>query len=785
MRHYMKRLLQIAVMLFICLAASHSAFSQNAVSPEEVFKSAMEMFTMNQYSKAKDRFQMILTMENASAEQKSRANEAIKKCNQKLAVINEVAKKKLELTTYSISFDYTGGPSEIKVSANTEWDVYKRPEWCRIIEISQSTNTLKIFCEENPVTFAREADITIGVPGNKKTVHVYQAAGVSKLGAVVFRTSPQYAYIEIDSGKYFGKSGQAFDLPAGKHSVLITKEGYVSYENEFEVKAGTTKDSKVYDIKLAPKFGLFEPHITLEDNEEGIKPAMWIDDIPYNFQWGDYAAQKSFDTPEDIAYFYLYKGDRIPLLPKRYKIKLKADGYKDYVNYIDISPEDTLSLQINMELVTGCIHFENEENADSAQVYANGVFKGYVGNEIRLPVGKALIELKKPGYSYPEGIREMEITEDACIYDKIRMIKVVPCKVSTNVGGENVLLDGQEIPYQIGCHEFNILAGDHTIEIAKEGYWTYKDTFTVGEMDTLVSYENIALESVHPLTIQVDERGLQVKLTPNDGRPQIDYGVEPERTQIKKRAEKLVLNVPYGKYKIEIYRPTTIKRKHTAYKGSVEFKEEKDNRKYIVWPSTHALLFGCDYNLGYFVNSNSGVGLNRMYGSAYIGQIRIFNGFSSNIVKMAAFKNTDQTLYPEELDKSTISKNLFGISCIMLNGEFRVGGDIYNGIDASALVTYAWYPQLVSILPMSHMSGHDLFVGVELSSLLPVFNANVKIGWQGFFGNRNFFTPANKSGVASPENFCIQKYNSSAFVISVGFSLGSTYAKGKNILRVF
>lgn len=784
----MKRLILLAVFFLLNMTAASICFSQT-VNPDELFVSAMELYTKGQYSKAKSQLQMIASMDSATSEMKLKAREIMDKCDKKLAVINEEAKKKLDLSTSSLSFAYTGGTAEIKVSANVAWSVYDRPEWCKIVEMSTSSKTVKLSCDPNPVTSPREADIYIGVPGNRKAVHIYQEAGMNTRGAAVFRTVPQNAYVEIDGGRLFGKSGQAFDIDAGTHTVTITKEGYETYNSTFVIKAGMTVDSKTFDINLVPKFGILVPHVTMEESEIIVKPDIWIDNTYIDLtNWGVYSAQRNFDSLEGVMYYNLYKGDNIPLLPKNYKVTLKADGYRDVVRYVDLRKNDTTHLDVQMELIAGYVHFENDGDADSAAVMVNGVCKGYVGEEIRLPVGRTLIEITKPGFRCPEGIKEIDITEDVCLYEKVKMVKAVPCRVSTTVGGETVTVDGEKLPYQIGGYEFTLLEGQHMMEITREGYWHIVKEFAVERTDTLKSFENLAMEEVHPLSITLDERGLDVKLTSKDRKNDTqDYGIDPQRTSSNKRSETLALNVPYGKYKVEVTRPNYPKSKRMAYKTTMNFKENKSKKKWQVWPSSYILGIGGDYNLLYNATPAYETGLSGMYGSAYIGQLRICKGLSTNIIKAAAFSNGDDTLFPAELpdELREQNKNLFAMSVVMLNGEFRIGGDICNYADVAAMVSYAWYPQMVTFLPLSHMSGHDIFVGVELSSFLPIFNVNVKVGLQNFIGNRNFYAPSATDRSVSKESFVIQPYNTTAFVVSVGFSLGGWDAKGKNLIRVF
>ena len=112
------------------------------------------------------------------------------------------------------------------------------------------------------------------------------------------------------------------------------------------------------------------------------------------------------------------------------------------------------------------------------------------------------------------------------------------------------------------------------------------------------------------------------------------------------------------------------------------------------------------------------------------------------------------------------------------------------------LATYAWYPSLQFLhsldpkLSLTHMSGHDVFLGAELNSRIPVFNVHIKAGMQAFFGEANIRRPGTLPRerveyryVTVP--YTVQAINDIKFVVSLGFTLGGGESKGQNILRVF
>ena len=130
---------------------------------------------------------------------------------------------------------------------------------------------------------------------------------------------------------------------------------------------------------------------------------------------------------------------------------------------------------------------------------------------------------------------------------------------------------------------------------------------------------------------------------------------------------------------------------------------------------------------------------------------------------------------------------MFAASLLFLNGELRVGLPIFKQLDVAAVGTYTFYPQLTKVIPYSHVSGQDIFYGIELSSRISVLNANIKIGQQKLIdGKYNFLvTPSSEFSFANhSRKYNIVAFNQSQFIISIGFTLGQSPARGNNMIRV-
>ncbi|MFV0489350.1 MAG: hypothetical protein ACK5NL_19515, partial [Vibrio fluvialis] len=138
----------------------------------------------------------------------------------------------------------------------------------------------------------------------------------------------------------------------------------------------------------------------------------------------------------------------------------------------------------------------------------------------------------------------------------------------------------------------------------------------------------------------------------------------------------------------------------------------------------------------------------------------------------------DNTKYPQYM---------FAATPLFLNWEFRTGVSILKQLDVAALGSYAYYPQLIKYIPFNHVSGQQMFFGVEISSRISVLNANIKIGKQILSGGKYNFL------VVPSEDFSLEdhtdKYNvvetkMSQFIVSVGFTLGDKVSRNNNMLRI-
>jgi hypothetical protein len=178
-------------------------------------------------------------------------------------------------------------------------------------------------------------------------------------------------------------------LTAGKHKILITMKGYEPVTTE---------------IELIPEENYV---ISLKD----IKEAFTDLNVIVTNTVTDYTVQ--------IADKTYAKGEKISLKQDKYTVLIKAEGYKDWEQELELD-QTTYDLKVTLEQIideTNVPDTGNEGNVDNgtetsnasytinistdpsaAYVYIGGVYKGQTPFKTTLPVGDYTVSLEKKGY---------------------------------------------------------------------------------------------------------------------------------------------------------------------------------------------------------------------------------------------------------------------------------------------------------------------------------------------------------------------------------------------------
>lgn len=781
----MKRFTVVLVML----SASLMLWSQSPSGDyEQLFKEGIAAFDKQEFETARTKFKRVVNLPETSPALRKEANAFIESCNDK---IRERASKSSSASAsskkggYSIaihpsnlSLPSDGGTKEITIEASADWEVKQKPDWCKIMEITD--NYLKIWCDENPESGPREGEIALTLKNSSKVgnVHLFQERGTEKSGMVYFRTIPGNTLIEVHDSGIYGVSSRAHSIKAGTHDVRVLKDGYEPLDTTIVVPVSSNGKTTIINLELKPEFGILTPEIHLEDN--GKEPPFV--DFRINRKPIDISNPSggfSFDD-DGVIYNNLYKGGRIPLRPGLYEINISAEGYESYNGYITVGKGEDFKLEIDLSYKSGFLTVVDDRNAEGGIVNIDEtIFTGVVGERMRLPVGDYIVEVDKEGYMLDTGILDVRIDEGADVLMKASMTRMVDCVISTDVQGETVYVNGEKVPYQKPSHIIPLMEGkSYVLEVHKEGYWPYRDSIYVSAEDTLKDLSAIQMKKAMPLKIRYDEPNIRISLYARGDSSARDYaGVSPSKSL------DTTLYVPYGRYDIKMVRRfESFKDRRLAYKGRINFTESKDEFRIQTWSYNNFIGLGGDYNIVSRDNSQSSS--LPAFAYAYLGQFKICNGLSTNLLK-ASIYDTEDCSFPFTSEDIAQPKWTIGASWLFLNYDFRIGGEIFQYADANILASYAWYPSYCFAVPLTHFSGQDVFIGLEATSRIKYFNVNFRFGVQYLKGRFNCYDLPSSGYINLKDSFVYSPVDRFGVIASLGFAIGGKDSKGRNILRIW
>jgi hypothetical protein len=496
---------------------------------------------------------------------------------------------------------------------------------------------------------------------------------------------------------------------------------------------------------------------------------------------------KSFNVDKDISYYEVYDGNLITLHPGQYVLKVEADGFIAQNKTIYVAKGEHQNHEFTLTPVTGTLSLSDEEYAEGAVAFLDGVRIGTVPVDgLKVKSGSHVLSFAKDGFMTLKPEYTVTVPENREVCFKVTMQRYSAYTVSSDPAYCKVYLDGiyqGATPVQLILNE-----GEHTVRYEKNGYYPLEKKMKA-DFSQVEHTESISLVEAYPLLITADKDSLGITISQGSGKNRVVYA-----ENVKTPA---TVEIPLSKkpYQLELTR-NNLKR---AWKGNLSFdKPEKNHKNVLIW-GVGAPAFAADwYALPPKVMLESSVGKNyTRLADAQLGIIHMFPGLSTSALKGTMFWETDASQHinygdpaPAEADYKDV-KFLPAISGLLINEEFRIGGAILQNLDVNLLLTYTWYPKLQILYNLtptfafSHISGHDVFGGIEFNSRIPVFNVHVKAGMQAFFGQANIVRPGRVSPDTAENKYLTVPYKSLPFVVSIGFTLGGNQARGQNILRVF
>ena len=765
---------KLILLLFVFFLAAAPAYAQKSFDMR--YNEAVEYYTTKQYDKAIKVLDAAKKSPGVTKDQIAKANRLKSQCQaskQKLADLN--------LSKESVFAPGIGQVDSIYVTAGKAWEVTSCPSWC---ETWKEDDVLFIEVLPNKESAPKKGIIEVSM-GKERTAYILvsQEKRLDINCPVRVLTRPERAMVYIDSNQ--GMLSEDFVLGEGKHRIRIEKNGYERKDTTVVIDQ-KNQDGAVFEFNLKPLFATISVDVKPADGYSfDVDPTLDISGNEVNLHP---SIVKRFNVDQDISYYSLYDGNVIPLHPGQYVLRVAAEGFVPEKRSIEAIKGGNQHFEFKLTPVTGTLSVSDEENAAGAVVFVDNKEVGTVPlDDVTLKTGTHKLRLAKPGHMTDYEEYEVVVLEDKNTEFKAVMQRFGEYSLTSEPSYCKIYLDGEyagTTPLQLRLRE-----GEHKIHLEKNGYYPV-DRYVTPAFEGDVQEMHFDLENAYPLLVSCDKDSVDFVISKGSGKSKVVYaeGFKTPST----------VQIPLSKtpYHIELLRSD----KKLAYKGNFLFsKQSANNLKILTWADGSPFLTADGYIIRpdpYLKSTPLGKDFQRVAGAS-LSSMRLFPGMTTSLVKGSLFMQTDtdsHITYPAT-SKNKEDLNYGGagysdtmlipaFSMLLINEEFRVGGALLPFMDVDLLATYAWYPSLTKILPFTHMSGHDVFFGLEVSSRMKVFNVNVKAGMQGLFdGKANICRPGSTS---TEGTYHIEPYSQPLqFVITAGFTLGGGTCRGQNILRVF
>ena len=795
--------------LLILLGAGIMSFAQTAGEKEsyETMKSAANLYLENgDYAAAKAQYEGIFKLyrqyENFTKEIRSDYEKCLREIDKAAA-----ARKESERLVFSepfINFNHLPGTHRVTVLAGKggtgKWEVESCPDWCKL---NQDGNALDITVGQNPDPAFRNSEIIIKMAVSAKKVvtrglPILQIARPLEERSVRIITNPAGAMVTVGNDPTPRISPVTLTLKEGEIPVHIIRNDYFTIDTFITVSADDDpKNTKEYRYDLTSRFSL--ARLTLKagtGNLDNKNPKLFIGNrqIDLDGYYGRGTVKTIHTAGAVINHYDLYQDAQhnivIPLEPGTYQVTATAEDFEDY-NYTFTAQEgETFPLDIVMTPKRGTIRLFCGKNAEGAVVKDGLTPIGTLTGEhldVPLTADDHKISFEKKDFMSEEPVYNVHVNPGETIDYEVNMVPLSYLTILTEPIGVEVLINGLSEGIRTPVISKAVPLGSNTILLRQKGYYPVTRPFQssiIGRQDTL----NVTLLPSHPLEIRSDSyrssrnvaSGFNIYIQSLDKSHDIQEYDHYTDT---------IINLPYGKYSYEFRRFSKgpkpgyanglklqgeKKKLDLAYKGIFKFDERHKTLSRMSYSETGCFSFLwanmllMDNQIGYEGNSFQEIG------SAGLLRLPMWPGFSSSLIRGTAFKGTTD---------STTPNYLFNATCLLLNGEQRIGGNLHQFLDVDLLFTYAWLPHLNdaewlrSSLPnLSYVDMTDLFFGLELHTRMMALNANFRIGYRFQKGNINLY---------SGKTFTYHPFDNSGIMASVGFALGGRDSKGANILRVF
>lgn len=785
----MKKLVLPVLVLLVWTAPS---FAQQSYDMR--YCEAVEYYTAKQYDNAITVLNAVKKLPGVTKDQTAKANKLLSQCKS--------AKQKQpapDLSKETISFAGDGQADSLYITSGKSWDIMSAPEW---ITTAKEADILYLTATSNESGEVRKGFVEVSV-GKDRIAYVLvdQEKRPLRSGSVRIRTIPSRAFIYID--RESGMLAEDFYLSEGKHTVRIEKSGFERKDTTVVLSRDIEEGETEFTFRLAPTFATISVDVKPEEGYSfDSYPTL---DISGNKVDLRPRVINSFNVDKGISYYDLYEDNRIPLHPGQYVLKVEADGYLPQTRDISVSKGTDTPYEFILTPICGTLSVTDEEYAEGASIILDSKVVGTVPQEgLRVKSGKHTLAFQKEGFITAEPEYEIEIPENKEAQFKVSMHQYSAYTISSNPSYCRVYVDDKyygTTPVRVVLEE-----GQHIIRLEKKGFYPVQKSIRT-DFSTIEHTDSIRLTEAWPLLVTADKDSLGIVISQGSGKNRTVFasGIKTPGT--------VEIPVSSKPYKLELIRPNL----QRAWRGNLNFSDpQKSHKKVLTWGTGSPALSGDWYAVApqaNFWETSVKKDFKRLADVKFV-TIKLFPGLSTSLLNGSLYweSSPEQSMhYPELFNNSgtRIAEELVpgmegylnttyipALTVLLLNEEFRMGGAITQNIDVNMLATYAWYPSMQFLHGMNsravftHMSGHDVFLGLELNSRIPVFNVHVKAGMQAFMGQANIRRPGSLQSERTEYRYVTIPYTINGiedlkFVVSLGFTLGGKQSRGQNILRIF
>jgi hypothetical protein len=226
--------------------------------------------------------------------------------------------------------------------------------------------------------------------------------------------------------------------------------------------------------------------------------------------------------------------------------------------------------------------------------------------------------------------------------------------------------------------------------------------------------------------------------------------------------------LPYGRYRLKL-----LDEKRVVYRGR---HHHSSNYKPVITLPVYSKTSFRTLSLDYvdLTDIEASIGQSQFFrGSGLSSSFLIFQYLHKGVKRSSA-------IIPEYIDTMAMLMP----SVFLLNWDFRMGGSIFKYLDICALGRFKYSPGIkflgVNINGYNDVSALSYFYGFELSTRLPYFNLNLKVGNQSINGKS--FVYDKSSGDYSKEDIPL---SISGTVVSFGLVINGPIEKTNNMLRLW